>query len=272
MTDDEERVVVKTYVPRSQKERWVEHADALGMSQSEFLRSMVQAGRRGFDPDPEESDTADATPGGGALEDRVRAAVANAGVLGWEALVDRLVGDVERDLDEALGRLQDAGRVRYSGREGGYVLAGAADEATGDGRGEGGTERGPSRGRRGHGEGRQRDDERPDDRRRSEPRDDGRGPSRERRPSGRRDDSGEDHRGGRRRERPPDDDRRAPTRRAGRRPRYDAAESRPADDYEDEGRPRRADGRDEEGGREREDRREGDSRRDERGADRRGRR
>jgi hypothetical protein len=262
MTDDEERVVVKTYVPRSQKERWVEHADALGMSQSEFLRSMVQAGRRGFDPDPEESDTADATPGGEALEDRVRAAVADAGVLGWEALVDRLVGDVERDLDEALERLQDAGRVRYSGREGGYVLAGTADEASGDGRGD-------------HGESRRRDDERPDDRRRSERRDDGRGPPRERRPPGSRGDSGAGQRGARHRgpgERPPDDDRRAPTRREGERPRYDDAESPPADDYEDEGRRRRDDGRDGEGRRDREDRREGDSRRDGRGADRRGRR
>lgn len=124
MADDDERTVVKTYVPRSQKEAWVDHAESLGMSQSEFLRTMVQAGRRGFDPDPADAGSPDATPGGESLEEQVLSAVSEAGVVGWEELLDRLTGDVERDVDEALGALQDRGEVRYSGRHGGYVAAG----------------------------------------------------------------------------------------------------------------------------------------------------
>jgi len=46
MSDD--RRSVKTYVPEDQKAIWQDHADDLGMSQSEFVRTMVQAGRRGF--------------------------------------------------------------------------------------------------------------------------------------------------------------------------------------------------------------------------------
>ncbi|MFT4957036.1 MAG: hypothetical protein ACI9EZ_000344, partial [Halobacteriales archaeon] len=52
MTDedvDTERSVVKTYVPAYQKALWQRQAETLEMSQSEFVRTMVQAGRRGFD-------------------------------------------------------------------------------------------------------------------------------------------------------------------------------------------------------------------------------
>ena len=42
-TDD--RVGLKTYVPRYQKREWQSHADRLDMTQSEFVRVMVQAGR-----------------------------------------------------------------------------------------------------------------------------------------------------------------------------------------------------------------------------------
>ena len=50
----DERKVVKAYVPAYQKERWQEHADELGMNQSEFVKCMIQAGRRVYQP--EESD------------------------------------------------------------------------------------------------------------------------------------------------------------------------------------------------------------------------
>lgn len=45
---DTDRAVVTTYVPAYQKSAWESHATDLDMSQSEFVRSMVQAGRRGF--------------------------------------------------------------------------------------------------------------------------------------------------------------------------------------------------------------------------------
>ncbi|WP_135819638.1 DUF5805 domain-containing protein [Halostella litorea] len=129
--DETERTVVKTFVPRYQKERWIDHADDLDMSQSEFVRTMVQAGRRGFDPDdaetegdeggPEEPGSADATPGGDGLEDRVLATLDSGAYRDWDELVEALTGDIESRLEDALQELQAADEVRYSGRHGGYT-------------------------------------------------------------------------------------------------------------------------------------------------------
>ena len=128
--EETERTVVKTFVPRYQKERWVEHADELDMSQSEFVRTMVQAGRRGFDPDepssdnetaPEEPGSPDATPGGDGLEDRVLSVLDESSHRDWDDLVEALTGDIESRLEDALQELQAADEVRYSGRHGGYT-------------------------------------------------------------------------------------------------------------------------------------------------------
>ena len=124
-----DRQSVKTYVPAEQKEVWRDHADELGMSLSEFVRTMVQGGRRGFAPaeaesqsgSPTEAPSEGATPGGRDLESRVHAAL-ESGPRSWEELVQAVVGDVEDDLEETLDDLQDRNRVRYSGRDGGYVL------------------------------------------------------------------------------------------------------------------------------------------------------
>jgi len=131
---------VKTYVPAYQKEEWQRHADRLDMSHSEFVRTMVQVGRRDFDvpssgtdessaPAPSgtggSSDPApDAT--GDALDERVVAALSEDGPLSWDALLTAVTADVEDRLDETLQRLQSDGRVQYSGRDGGYRLI--ADE------------------------------------------------------------------------------------------------------------------------------------------------
>lgn len=126
----DEQVRVTTYVPRWQKERWAEHADALDMSQSEFLRSMVQAGRRGFEVgsggdergNPPEGDVPDATPGVNGLEDRVVGVLRDESYLDWEELVARVSDDFEDRLDDALESLQQSNRIAYSGRHGGYTL------------------------------------------------------------------------------------------------------------------------------------------------------
>jgi hypothetical protein len=120
MADDS--VPVKTYVPPYQKERWREHADRLGMSQSEFVRTMVQAGRRDFTV-PER--TASEEPAEGAssgLEPRVKDALSGDEHRSWDDLVDRLTDDIEDRLEEALAELQEANAVQYSGRHGGYTL------------------------------------------------------------------------------------------------------------------------------------------------------
>ena len=118
----EDRTVMKTYVPAAQKAIWEEHADALDMSQSEFLRSMVQAGRRGFDLDPPETGSGPVTPGVDGLRDRVLDGLREAGTLPVDELVEVLTRDLEDEIYAVVEALDDAGRIRYRPREGGYAL------------------------------------------------------------------------------------------------------------------------------------------------------
>jgi len=129
---DTSRSRVQTYVPAYQKSDWEEHADDLDMTLSEFVRSMVQAGRRGFTGTASTTDSAeaeeprgrqesDANPKGRGLEERVLSTLAEEGCLDWDELVAAVTDDVETQLDEILQDLQSRDEIRYSGREGGYV-------------------------------------------------------------------------------------------------------------------------------------------------------
>ena len=127
---DDETVQVLIRLPKYQKSEWRAHADGLDMGQAEFVRAMVQAGRRGFEATdhdasegavPEGPDEG-SNPGGGGLEDRVQTILREDGIASWDDLLERLVGDFEDRMGDALDQLQASGRVRYSGREGGYVL------------------------------------------------------------------------------------------------------------------------------------------------------
>ncbi|WP_312908938.1 DUF5805 domain-containing protein [Natronosalvus caseinilyticus] len=128
MSDDpgSETVVVRTYVPSYQKENWAAHADELDMSQSEYVRSMVQAGRKGFESPSEQPRSPDATPGGSGLETQVLELL-RSGTYSWEELLEAVSDDIESQLDETLERLQATNQVRYSGRHGGYTLSGDID-------------------------------------------------------------------------------------------------------------------------------------------------
>lgn len=126
---DTERATVATYVPAYQKAAWADHADRLGMTQSEFVRTMVQAGRREFGvPDSGRTDdgTADAEspqptePGG--FDERVEEALSTSEYLSWDELVASLTDDIESRLDQTLQELQSADVVTYSGQHGGYTL------------------------------------------------------------------------------------------------------------------------------------------------------
>jgi len=117
-----ERTAVKTYLPKYQKDEWKAHAEELDMSQSEFVRTMVQAGRRGFEVDPVEPDRSGSDPGGEGLEDRVLDVLSREGPQSWDQLVESLTEDLESRLDATLEDLQSENRVIYSGREGGYTL------------------------------------------------------------------------------------------------------------------------------------------------------
>jgi hypothetical protein len=136
--DDGARKTVMTYVPAYQKDRWKEHADRLGMSQSEFVRTMVQAGRRDFEvPDraygesdrsADDGETDDASDD--SFERRVLDALSVSDYRGWDQLLEALTDDIEDRLDETLQSLQAENRVQYSGRHGGYALSpdGEADD------------------------------------------------------------------------------------------------------------------------------------------------
>jgi hypothetical protein len=148
-SDGSERVRVSTYVPAHQKETWATDAEALQMSQSEFVRTMVQIGRRDFDvpslvengqltgtgdetertgdaderdavAEPEGADSGETATRG--FEDRVVDALSADDYRDWDELLETLSAGLEDRLDEALADLQEANRVRYSGRHGGYTL------------------------------------------------------------------------------------------------------------------------------------------------------
>ena len=130
MSRDTERVTVTVTLPAYQREEWTAAAERLEMSRAEFVRTMVQAGRRRFDLDGGPTDRAEggsppAPPGGDGLEGRVHGVVRDRGPLSWDALREAVANDLEERLERTLTDLQASGRIRYSGREGGYV---AADE------------------------------------------------------------------------------------------------------------------------------------------------
>jgi hypothetical protein len=134
VSSDSERTTVRTYIPAYQKEQWQSHAEELDMSQSEFVRTMVQAGRSDFEPvasetaesddaggDSEEPRSPDATPRGDGLKDRVREILADGDYYEWEDLLAELTDDIEERLEDTLQELQSNNEVQYSGRHGGYV-------------------------------------------------------------------------------------------------------------------------------------------------------
>ncbi|WP_254523611.1 DUF5805 domain-containing protein [Natrinema caseinilyticum] len=126
-TSDTSRTAVKTYVPAYQKSEWQSHADDLGMSQSEFVRAMVQAGRKGFESDTMEPSSPDPDPGGNGLEKQVLELL-SADTYSWDELLEAVSEDIESRLDETIEQLQTNNRIRYSGRHGGYTTVDGGDD------------------------------------------------------------------------------------------------------------------------------------------------
>lgn len=123
---DSERVSVQTYVTSTQRERWREEADELDMSDAEYVRTMVQAGRRSFDlyttDDAPETAVSDPTPGVDGLEDRILEVLREEEFSDWDRLLAGVTDDIEDRLEGTLDDLQAAGRIKYSGRQGGYTV------------------------------------------------------------------------------------------------------------------------------------------------------
>lgn len=125
---DTSRTVVQTYVPAYQRDVWDDHADRLEMSRSEFVKTMVQAGRQQVGDDPELVPNSDgsteneSTEGTQSLGDEVTTLLEEADALSWDDLLASLTDDIESRLDETLQELQDSNQIRYSGRADGYEL------------------------------------------------------------------------------------------------------------------------------------------------------
>lgn len=137
---DTSRVSVRTYVPEYQCDQWDDHAAELDMSRSEFVRSMVQAGRRGFadsetdvngpesanssseSENPAATPSSDSDPKGSTMEDRVVDVLRSGDYLSWDELLEAVADDIEAELESALQDLQSSGQVTYSGRNGGYTI------------------------------------------------------------------------------------------------------------------------------------------------------
>ena len=124
------RARIQTYVPAYQKEEWNRHAADLDMSLSEFVRSMVQAGRSGFestseatdDEKPAGSPSSRREPQGTGLEDRVRQRLSEDEYIDWDELLASVTENVEDRLETTVHDLEDRDEIRYSGRHGGYRL------------------------------------------------------------------------------------------------------------------------------------------------------
>lgn len=127
---DTERVSVRTYVPAYQREEWQREADEMGMSRAEYVRTMVQAGRREFSLDATPSQTEKPVrgassgfePGGDGLRKRILDVLEREGVCDWEQLVAGVTGELEDRIEETVDELQRENRVRYDGRRGGYTV------------------------------------------------------------------------------------------------------------------------------------------------------
>lgn len=134
MSSEGERVPVQTYVSSTQRDRWREEANELDMNQAEYVRTMIQAGRRSFDLNIEadslnsdssnsvEDRSPDVTPGGDGLKDRVLEVLRTEKFADWDMLLAGVTDDIEERLEETLDELQSEDRIRYSGRHGGYTV------------------------------------------------------------------------------------------------------------------------------------------------------
>ena len=127
-TSNNTRVTINTYVPEYQRGLWKQHAEHLDMNLSEFVRLMVQAGRRVFDIGTKNNENIlkanfdDKTPGVSGVKIQLLNFFQNDECLGWDQLVQKLTVSLEDKLEIALTQLQEENLIRYSGRLGGYTL------------------------------------------------------------------------------------------------------------------------------------------------------
>lgn len=111
-----DRVAVKTYIPREQKTIWDEHAAEMEMTLSEFIRTMVQSGRSPLTV--EERRSSDENPGGNDLETAILDILQNEPAT-FEELSEKIIGELEEELDQTLMNMEE---VNIRGQTGKYFL------------------------------------------------------------------------------------------------------------------------------------------------------
>lgn len=123
-TDD--RTSARVYLSQAEKTDWEAHADELDMSLAEFIRTMVNAGRREFDLEPVEIGSHTTNPWGETLEKEVQELLEERGPATVADIHDDLDDVPDDRIDEHLQTLQDHGRIEHIGPGKGYALT--ADE------------------------------------------------------------------------------------------------------------------------------------------------
>lgn len=112
--------LVRTYVPSYQKQIWEEDAEYLGMSLSEYVRTMVQAGRRDFLPEPEPNSNP-VTPRSNALE-TIILDILEREPQSRDELLAEAAQDMEQRIIDTIVELSEADRIRFDARLNKLVL------------------------------------------------------------------------------------------------------------------------------------------------------
>lgn len=113
MPRTDKRKRVRTSAPSEQIDQWEEEADEMNVTRAEYMRLMIQAGRRQFPI----CDTENTESEGINVENRVLDALEKHGELTWDDLVDEAVGDVEDKVESTIEELDDQGKVSISLRD-----------------------------------------------------------------------------------------------------------------------------------------------------------
>lgn len=113
MPKTDKRKRVRTSAPESQIGTWEAEAEAMNVTRAEYIRLMIQAGRRQFPACETDNDESE----GIQVEMRVLDALEENGELTWGELVEEAVGDVEDKVEDAIEELEEQGRVSVSLRE-----------------------------------------------------------------------------------------------------------------------------------------------------------
>lgn len=97
-------------------EKWDEEAEELGMSRSEYIRSMVNAGRRQIsqlDPQNDQDNR--------SLREEVLSEIPEDEVRDVDEIVQTVVGPIEEKItSQILPNLDENGEIRFNPQKGGY--------------------------------------------------------------------------------------------------------------------------------------------------------